>query len=448
MHIQEKLSAYLNRELPKEARQAIAEHLLQCEKCRDEHDRIKLGVALASHLKRAAAPENLWNEIENALDKKRQPKVSLIPAFSFSNSRGLLATAAVLLLGLGLASAVYFGLLKNDSAQIARNEPPAKQNAGIETPRIVSTPDENTNALIPANVNSNVILPSANLNVQIQPKAANSNVRTLPEINPLQPPGSVPPETLIAQNNLPAWNVETLAGTPTAGNQAISANGKLIVGQFLETDANSRARVQVSNIGQVEVAPNSRVQLVKTGSTEHRLSLERGVLQAKILAPPRLFIVDTPSAVAIDLGCEYKLEVDKDGNSRLHVTSGYVALERNGRESIVPAGAICYTRRGLGLGTPFSDDASAAFQTALVKFDFENGGAAALRTIIKESGLYDSLTLWHLLRRVPKNEREKVFDALANYVKPPANATREGILRLDKKMLDGWWTEIEKVWFE
>jgi hypothetical protein len=247
---------------------------------------------------------------------------------------------------------------------------------------------------------------------------------------------------------LPAWNVETIAGMPTAGNEAIGENGKLSVGEFLETDANSRARVQVSNIGQVEIAPNSRVQLVKTGSSEHRLSLERGLMKAKILAPPRLFIVDTPSAVAVDLGCEYTLEVDTDGNSKLHVTAGFVALERGGRESIVPAGATCFTRRGKGLGTPFSDDASVEFQKAIQRFDFENGGSASVQTIIKEAGLYDSLTLWHLLARVPKNEREKVFDALANYVKPPANITREGVLRLDKKMLDGWWKEIENVWFE
>jgi hypothetical protein len=247
---------------------------------------------------------------------------------------------------------------------------------------------------------------------------------------------------------LPAWNVETLAGTPTAGNEAIGEKGKLVVGEFLETDANSRARVQVSNIGQVEIAPNSRVQLVKTQATEHRLSLTRGLMKAKILAPPRLFIVDTPSAVAVDLGCEYTLEVDRDGGSKLHVTSGFVALERGGRESIVPAGAICFTRRGRGLGTPFSDDASLEFQRAIQRFDFENGGAASVQTIIKEAGLYDSLTLWHLLSRVPKNEREKVFAALANYVKPPANVTREGVLRLDKKMLDNWWKEIENVWFE
>jgi FecR protein/Putative zinc-finger len=449
-HVKEKLSAYLNHELPKDERQAIGEHLLQCEKCRDEHDRIKLGMALASRLKRAAAPENLWNEIENALDGKRQPQISAIPAFSFFNSRGLLATAAALLIGLALVTIVYFGLSKNEPAEVVKNEPTSNQTVKTETPQIISTPDEilmneNANAQILPSANSNIISTSANVNVQLQPKNQNSNIRTLPKAVPPNPPTR---ETIIAQSNLPAWNVETLAGTPTAGNEAIGENGKLSVGEFLETDANSRARVQVSNIGQVEIAPNSRVQLVKTGSSEHRLSLERGLLKAKILAPPRLFIVDTPSAVAVDLGCEYTLEVDKDGGSKLHVTAGFVALERGGRESIVPAGAICYTRRGRGLGTPFSDDASAEFQKAIQRFDFENGGSAALETIIKEASLYDSLTLWHLLARAPKNEREKVFDALANYVKPPANVTREGILRLDKKMLDGWWKEIENVWFE
>lgn len=459
-HIKEKLSAYLNQELPKEERQLIAEHLLQCEKCRDEHDRIKLGVALASHLKRADAPVNLWSEIENTLDAKSQPQVSAIPAFSFFGSRVSLATAAALLIGLCLVAAVYFGLSKNAAPEVAENQPANNQTLTVAAPQIVSPPQEaitnqNTTAAVSPNTNSNItdsnnISPARNADGQIQPKSPNSNVQTLPKIAPQNPPVNNPRETIIAQNNpSPAWNVETLAGTPKAAGEAIAGKGKLAVGEFLETDANSRARVEVSNIGQVEIAPNSRVQLVKTHSTEHRLSLERGLMKAKILAPPRLFIVDTPSAVAVDLGCEYTLEVDKEGNSRLHVTAGFVALERGGRESIVPAGAICFTRRGRGLGTPFSADASMEFQRAIQRFDFENGGSLALRTIIKEAGLYDSITLWHLLRRVPRNEREKVFDALANYVKPPPAVTREGVLqRLDKKMLDSWWREIENVWFE
>jgi len=433
-HITEKLSAYLNQELPQTERQAVAEHLLNCQNCRNEHNEIKFGAALASNLKRADAPENLWNEIENALDGKKQSQTSLIPQFSFSNSRGLL-TAAALVAVCCLAAIVYLNIFKSESSDIAKTET-AIQNNNIETPQILPTPIE--------------VIPNQNINTQIgsniQIQTSNSNNQTLPMLSPVAP-ANKPDEAVTAQKNLPAWNVETLAGTPIAGSRTISQNGKLEVGQFLETDANSRARVQVANIGQVEIAPNSRVKLVRTESTEHRLSLERGVLQAKILAPPRLFIVDTPSAVAVDLGCEYTLEVDKAGNSKLHVTAGFVALERGGRESIVPAGAFCLTKRGKGLGTPFSEDASAEFQNALFKFDFENS-SESVQTIIKESNVYDALTLWHLLSRVPKTEREKVFDALVSFVKLPKDATREGVLRLDEKMLDRWWEEVENLWFE
>lgn len=439
-HITEKLSAYLNHELPKEERQQIAEHLLQCENCRNEHDEIKLGATLASQLQRVDAPQSVWNEIEDSLNGKQTPKISTVPYFTFLSLRGLTTAATILVIVFGLIATIYIGFLRNESKEIAETKPAGNQ---IEIPENTPTPFE-----IPVNQNTSPqIAPDANSNIQIQPPNANSNVNVSPKINPVQS-SNKPSETIIAQTNLPSWNVETLAGTPTAGNRSISENGKLLVGQFLETDANSRARVQVANIGQVEIQPNSRVQLVETSLTEHRLSLTRGVLKAKILAPPRLFIVDTPSAVAVDLGCEYTLEVDKDGNSKLHVITGYVALERDGRESIVPAGAFCLTRRGQGIGTPFSEDASLEFQNALFRFDFQNGGSEVLEKIFKESGFYDTLTLWHLLSRTRATDREKVFDALARYVKPPAGTTREGILRLDKKMLDQWWKEIESIWFE
>ena len=72
-----------------------------------------------------------------------------------------------------------------------------------------------------------------------------------------------------------------------------------------------------------------------------------------IWAPPRLFFVDTPAGVAADLGCAYTLEVDDHGDGLLHVTSGWVALQLKDRESMVPAGASCATRPGVGPGTPF-----------------------------------------------------------------------------------------------
>ncbi len=443
-HYKEKLSEFVNHELLQTERQVIAKHLLLCADCRNEHDQIKLGAALANKLERADAPENLWNKIENVLEGKEKAQVSAFPTFTFFGSRAVVAMASLLVM-FGLVAAIYFGLAKNESSETVRNETPM-QDAKTEIPQVVSTPSEtiaNQNTTIQTTETNSAIqiLTNKNLNDLIYPKTANSNVKISPKTIPIQPN-----ETIIAQTSAVSWNVETLAGTPKVGN--FLGKEKISVGQFLETDANSRARVQVANIGQVEIAPNSRVQMVGTKSTEHRLSLERGVLQAKIFAPPRLFIVDTPSAVVVDLGCEYTLEVDAAGNSKLHVTSGFVALERGGRESIVPAGAMCLTKKGKGLGTPFSDDASAELQKAVQRFDFENGGSESLQTIIKHSTIYDTLTLWHLLSRTQNAEREKIFDALHSFVKLPNGATREGVLRLDKKMLTAWWAEIENVWFE
>ena len=162
-----------------------------------------------------------------------------------------------------------------------------------------------------------------------------------------------------------AWHVKRLDGTPTVGAERISNNGELGVGDWLETDGKSRAQIAVGSIGSVEIDENTRVRLLETQPTEHRLELARGKMSAHIWAPPRLFFVNTPSAVAADLGCAYTLEVDDEGSSLLRVTSGWVALELQNRESVVPAGAACETRPTLGPGTPYFEDASDVFRRSL-----------------------------------------------------------------------------------
>jgi hypothetical protein len=218
----------------------------------------------------------------------------------------------------------------------------------------------------------------------------------------------------------------------------LTSTGRLEVGEWLETDAASRARIAVGLIGHVEVEPNTRVRLVEAKATDHRLALPRGTIHARISAPPRLFFVETPSALAVDLGCEYTLHVDSTGGSLLQVTAGWVSLEFGGRESIVPAGAACTTRPGFGPGTPFLQDASEKFQIALGKFDFENGDAAALDTVLAEARNMDSITLWHLLFRTSDQERARVYDRLAALVPAPEGVTREGVLRGDPEMIKAW----------
>jgi ferric-dicitrate binding protein FerR (iron transport regulator) len=238
-----------------------------------------------------------------------------------------------------------------------------------------------------------------------------------------------------------AWKVARVAGTPTVGSHMIYATGQLTVGQALVTDSNSRAKLGVWNIGEVELAPNSRLRLLRADKTDQRLALDRGTLHASIWAPPRLFSVETPAAVAVDLGCEYTLHVDSSGATTLHVIMGWVGFNQNGHESWVPAGAECVMRRGTQPGTPYFVDASGAFRTALDRFDFEHD-PSALDGILPAARPRDALTLWHLLPKLHGAAQALVYERMAALAPPPAGVTRQGILADDRQMFDRWWDEL------
>ncbi|MCO6512181.1 MAG: FecR domain-containing protein [Aridibacter famidurans] len=242
----------------------------------------------------------------------------------------------------------------------------------------------------------------------------------------------------------PVWKIEETRGQPST-----SGSGDTIAaGEVIETDASSSARIAVGDIGRVDVAPNSRVKIVSTGETEKRMALERGRLKAEIVAPPRLFIVDTPSAKAVDLGCAYTLDVDEKGNSRLHVTSGYVALETEGLESYVPAGAFCESRKGKRLGTPFFGNATKLLKKSLSDFDFGDGGTDSVDAIIRESRKKDTLTLWHLLEKVPGAKRAEIVAKILEYLELPEGVTIDGLIRLDEKMMINLRSDLEVLWYE
>lgn len=238
------------------------------------------------------------------------------------------------------------------------------------------------------------------------------------------------------------WEVVRLEGAPTVASSRLGNAGMLSVDEWIETDATSRAELKVGAIGQAIIEPNTRVRLVNTELTDHRLALARGTLHVNIWAPPRLFYVDTPSATAIDLGCSYTLSVDQAGASLLHVTTGWVALSFDGRDSFVPAGAVCATRPGIGPGTPCFEDAALALREALDRLDFQQQDvedrSQALGLVLREARARDAITLWHLLSRLEGAERARIYDRLAQLAPPPAGVLRESVLRGDKKSIERW----------
>ena len=245
------------------------------------------------------------------------------------------------------------------------------------------------------------------------------------------------------------WDVSRLAGTPRIGRNAITGNegpSRLGVGQVLETDDQSRASLQAEGIGQIEIEPSTRLRLLNMGKGLKRIALDRGTIQAFIWAPPGQFVVDTPSAVTVDLGCAYTLQVDDSGSGIVRTSLGWVGFKLNGHESFIPAGAACATRPKVGPGTPYFEDAPAEFRAALARFDFEDNTpqqrAEDLAIVLARSRGRDALTLWHLLARVDEGQRMLVYDRLRQLAPPPAGVTKEGILRLDQPTLDLWWNAL------
>jgi len=247
------------------------------------------------------------------------------------------------------------------------------------------------------------------------------------------------------------WQVARLEGGAQVGNRRAEVSMGLRAGQVLRTEQDSTLMLEDDAVGRVDLGAESEMR----ATTSRRLQLHRGKLHAFIWAPARQFVVDTPSARAVDLGCEYTLDVDSGGDGLLKVAMGWVAFQFDGHESFIPAGAQCITRKRTGPGIPYYEDAPPALARSVASL--ERGDTSALDGVLAAARPRDGLTLWHLLTRVPAQDRAAVFDRFAALVKLPPEVSRERVLRKDPEMIDlcwnalelqntGWWRGWERNW--
>jgi hypothetical protein len=225
--------------------------------------------------------------------------------------------------------------------------------------------------------------------------------------------------------NRAAWTIANLDGSPRIGNLTATPRERWKVGEPLETDATSRVELLVQGLGQIAVEPNSRLTLLS------------------IVAPPYVFLVHTPTAYAMDMGCAYTLHVNDDGSSILHVTIGWVDLQHGWRQSLVPAGAAAESRPGIGPGAPYFEDATEPFRQALEIINFDLNDAptrsVALAIVLDEARVRDAFTLLNLFRRVDASDRGRLYDRLATLLPPPPGVSRDAAVNGNLNSLDPWW---------
>jgi hypothetical protein len=229
----------------------------------------------------------------------------------------------------------------------------------------------------------------------------------------------------------------TFAPSPTP--TAWQTDGRtLVAGETIRTSSKSSALLSAGQFGQVQLAPSSELAIAESRPGFHHFDLRSGTMHALIWAPPREFMVDTPSARAIDLGCQYTLSLDSRGDGTLDVETGWVAFLFKGKESFVPAGARCLTSRDSGPGTPYFQDASPPFTEAVREFD-KGASETSLKAVLNHARANDALTLWHLMTRVQASQRLAVFDRFAQLVEVPAEVTAQRVLQSDPGAIDLCW---------
>lgn len=222
------------------------------------------------------------------------------------------------------------------------------------------------------------------------------------------------------------------------------ATARLGEGKWLRTTDQS-AEVSLREIGTVKVAPQSQVRLVSLKQNEQRLELLKGQIHARVIAPPRLFIVETPATTAVDLGCEYVLRVTEQGDTELEVRSGAVALEGKGHAVYVPQGHHAVTRKTTGTGLPSRPDAPALFREALASIEASETQTVpqeTLATLLREAKKFDAPTLFELMQRVPPPQQRVVAEQLAALIPPSKPGIVMRVLNGDEAALRAWWHDI------
>ncbi len=240
------------------------------------------------------------------------------------------------------------------------------------------------------------------------------------------------------------WKVSNVKGTPASENKLINSGDSIGIGQWITTNDTSSIELMVSNIGKVVVEPRTMLKIVKSDNGEKRIQVAYGTIDANIDANPRSFYVDMPSVTAVDLGCSYRLTIDSSGDGLVYVTAGKVSLESAGRETLVPEGKFCITKKDIGPGTPFRGDASPELKKALIDFDFGNCAGACVSTILKNAKKTDAVTLVSILPLVAQDMQKQVYAKVSAFVAPPKSFSYDSVHvpNLNPEDLDKW---IEKI---
>jgi hypothetical protein len=137
-----------------------------------------------------------------------------------------------------------------------------------------------------------------------------------------------------------------------------------------------------------------------------------------------------------DMGCAFELKAG-DGITAVSVSSGWVQLENDRGEMLVPEGAHGTMRLGSAPSIPLFLDALPEFRGAVARLEEGTGSEADVEAMRSSARPRDAYTILLLaLRSV--DHRAELIELAARLAPPPTDAVRERATRGDRRGTFEW----------
>jgi len=236
------------------------------------------------------------------------------------------------------------------------------------------------------------------------------------------------------------WEVKKLRVGSSSYSEAFS---NLEEDQLLETNSVTRLEIQIPKLGSIFLEHDSKIERLKAD----KIRLLKGSILAVKKDANELLSIEVPGADIKDyfLGGQLKVTVTNPEASLLEVIDGWVSINKDNVETLVLSNHFCQIRADSGIGLPYHKFSAKEFVEAINNYCFTSpGNEEALISILTKADVSNSVTLWNLMQRVTRKQRDMViytmFGLLGN---PPQGVTDEGLRTLDPGMMQKLIEEIE-----
>lgn len=242
------------------------------------------------------------------------------------------------------------------------------------------------------------------------------------------------------QNNSP-WLVEQSKGSYTV-------DGRLNVKEYnsqekLNTSSESTVSLKIPNVGKIEIEERTEIISVTQTKKENRLLLNYGKINVHTGTSPKGLEIRSGKFEISDRGSNSNILIDVKGNLDIRVNRGFVEVKVDNNSIFLIYEHESFCKIGSLPDIPYNINSNRIIRRELVNYQYNDGGYDSILKLIENATELDAISMWHLLGRTVRDERELVLDWLIERFPLPPGVTRINILNLVQDDLIKYFEEIE-----